>query len=56
MKLGSTEEWIKTCLHKKRLSNSVADKIIEKAKQDNKELFKYYCPHCYGYHLTKKPR
>ena len=50
------QEWARTCLHKARLSDYRADQIIEEAKKDKKELFKYYCPHCFGYHLTKKPR
>lgn len=49
-------EWVRTCLHKSRLSSYRADLIIKEAKKDDKILFKYYCPHCAGYHLTKKPR
>lgn len=49
-------EWVKTCLHKSRLSEGRANVIIEEAKKDHKILFKYYCPHCFGWHLTKKPR
>jgi hypothetical protein len=49
-------EWVRTCLHKCRLSEDRANFIIEEAKKDKKILYKYYCPHCFGWHLTKKPR
>jgi hypothetical protein len=49
-------EWVKTCLHKTRLSAGNADKIIERAKKDGVILYKYYCPHCFGYHLTKRSK
>jgi len=49
-------EWVKTCLNKSRLSEGRANCIIEEAKKDKKTLYKYYCPHCFGWHLTKKPR
>ena len=45
------EEWLKTCLRKKKLSEGVADSIIAKA---DIPLRKYLCPHCMGYHLTSK--
>jgi hypothetical protein len=43
-------------LHKARLSEYKINMIIEEAKKDGKTLYKYYCPHCFGYHLTKKLR
>ena len=54
--MEKTAEWVKTCLHKARLSEGKANVIINKAKEDKNILFKYYCPHCFGWHLTKKPR
>jgi len=48
------DEWVKTCLHKKKLKESWADNIIKRALKDNKVLYKYYCPHCFGWHLTSK--
>jgi hypothetical protein len=51
--MEKVNEWVRTCLHKSRLSESIADKIIAKAKD---KLYKYYCPHCFGWHLTKKER
>lgn len=56
MRKGSIEEWTKTCLRKKRLSCDYADKVIERAKTEGKNLYKYYCPHCFHYHITSKPR
>ena len=52
--MEKTTEWVRTCLHKARLSEGKANVIINRAKEIN--LFKYYCPHCFGWHLTKKPR
>lgn len=49
-------EWTKTCLHKSRLSEYIADNIIEEAKKNKKTLYKYNCPHCFGWHLTKRQR
>ena len=54
--MEKTTEWVRTCLHKARLSDTRADKIIEEAKKDKKHLYKYSCPHCFGWHLTKRPR
>lgn len=45
------EEWVKTCLRKKKLKESWADDIIKRAKIP---LRKYYCPHCEGWHITKQ--
>ena len=51
-------EWVKTCLHKARFhSEYKADRRIDEIKKkDNVTLYKYYCPHCSGWHLTKKER
>ena len=56
MTMEKMTEWLRTCLHKCRLSEFKANRIINEAKKDDKTLYKYYCPHCFGYHLTKKPR
>jgi hypothetical protein len=54
-------EWVKTCLHKTKLSNGRADQIISKAaKGEGKDgrrtiLYKYFCPHCSHWHVTRKP-
>lgn len=50
------DEWVRTCLHKSRLSEYKANRIIKEAKEEKVILYKYYCPHCFGFHLTKKPR
>ena len=44
-------KWVKSCLHKKRLSEEICDLIIKKA---DKPLRKYYCNYCFGWHLTSK--
>ena len=50
-------EWVKTCLHKTKMSEGHADTIITKAKAEGKVvLYKYPCPHCFGWHVTKKER
>ncbi len=49
--MEKTTEWTKTCLRKKRLKESWADDIIKKATI---QLRKYYCLHCFGWHITKK--
>ena len=45
------DEWVKTCLRKKKLKESWADSIISKSSIP---LRKYYCPHCFSWHITKK--
>lgn len=45
------DEWLKTCLKKKKLKEEWADSIIEKA---DIKLRKYYCPHCFAWHVTSK--
>lgn len=46
----NAEKWVRMCLRKKKLSQGTADIIIEKATIP---LKKYYCPHCFNWHLTK---
>lgn len=52
---SNPEKFHKMCLRKKRLSEAIADKIIKKAKSEGSNLYKYYCPYCFCWHLTKKP-
>jgi len=56
--MQSTDEWIKTCIKKKRYSTEdFADTVIKKVLQERgTQLHRYYCPHCFGWHLTKKIR
>ena len=56
--MNDTAEWAKTCLQKSRFSNEqFADSKIAKIKEESGNvLYKYFCPHCFGWHLTKKPR
>jgi len=49
--MNRVDEWVKTCLRKKKLSEYHADEIIKRAKI---ELRKYYCPHCFYWYITKK--
>ena len=51
--MNMIDEWVKTCLHKNKYTEEEADWIIKKKKKDIR-LYKYYCPHCFGWHLTKK--
>lgn len=50
----SLDQWVNECLRKKRLSEEYANNIIAKAKNEGQILFKYVCPNCQKYHLTKK--
>jgi len=52
--MNAIDEWVKTCLRKKKLTERYADEVIERAKPA--KLYKYYCPHCFAWHITKKPR
>lgn len=51
---NNIKDWVRSCLQKKKLSEGCADIIIEKANKENKKLYKYYCKHCFGWHLTKQ--
>ena len=46
------DEWVKTCLHKKKLREAWADSIIMRAKKEGTYMRKYHCPHCFGWHVT----
>lgn len=43
------DEWVKTCLRKKKLKEDWADNIIKRAKTP---LKKYHCPHCFHWHIA----
>mgnify|MGYP006875404281 CR=1 FL=1 len=45
------DEWVRTCLKKKKLKEAWADSIIKRA---DTPLRKYHCPHCFGWHVTSK--
>ncbi len=47
-------KWTKDCLNKKRLRSDWADDVIKRAAETGTTLFKYYCPHCTKYHVTRK--
>ena len=49
------DEWVKTCLRKKRMREEHADEVIERAAKEGTTLRKYLCPHCFAWHVTKKP-
>lgn len=55
-KMEKITEWVKTCLHKSRMAGGHADQVIKRAKDDGIILYKYFCPHCQGWHVTKKER
>ena len=49
--MNNTDEWLKTCLNKKKLNQDKAAKICKIAKY---YLRYYFCPHCLGTHLTSQ--
>lgn len=49
--MTETERWNKTCLKKAKLTEKTANKIISMSKV---KLYKYRCPYCFGWHLTRK--
>jgi len=51
------KEWEKTCLNKSRMSEGYADALIKKVKTEKGiTLRKYFCPHCFGWHVTRKSK
>lgn len=50
---SKADRWVKMCLRKKKLSQGYADSIIEKAEIP---LKKYYCPHCFNWHIAKQDK
>lgn len=55
--MDNISEWSKTCLNKSRFTSAeLADKKIAGIKiESGSVLYRYYCPHCFGWHLTRKP-
>lgn len=51
---NSVKTWHGECMRKKKLRESWANQIIERAKGEGTELFKYYCNHCQNWHVTRK--
>ena len=51
-------EWAKTCLRKKKMSESISKKLVSRVNKDEgfEKLRSYYCPHCFSYHVTSKIR
>ena len=49
----SITKWVGECLRKKRLNDNIADEVIARAKKEGTALYKYHCPHCDGWHITK---
>lgn len=52
--LGTDWHKRKTCLRKVPLKLDWASKIIKRAKNQGRALFKYKCPYCKKYHVTHK--
>lgn len=53
--MGTTiKQWYGECMRKKRLRESWADSVISRAAKDGNKLFKYYCPHCQHWHVTRR--
>lgn len=50
----SAKQFHGECLRKKKLKESWANNIINRAKNEGNNLFKYYCNHCQHWHITKK--
>jgi len=49
------KSWHRMCLGKVRMSEGHADKLVTRVKMnDGVELRKYYCPHCFGWHVTSQ--
>lgn len=41
------------CLRKKKLTEKQANQVIDRAGKDGTRLYKYHCPHCQRWHVTK---
>jgi hypothetical protein len=42
------------CLRKKPLKEDWANRIIKQAASEGTTLYKYQCPHCQRWHVTKR--
>lgn len=51
--MANIRRWVGECLRKKKMRESHANKVIERAKAEGTELRKYFCPHCYSWHVTR---
>ena len=47
-------KWIGSCLRKKAYTEGLANHLIKKKRKEGVKLYKYMCPHCFRYHLTRK--
>ncbi len=56
IKTKHINKWVGECLRKTKLLEDYADKIIKQAKSEGTVLYKYSCPHCFNWHVTKKKR
>lgn len=52
--MDKIDEWVKTCLHKKKLREKWSNDIIKRAESEGNYLRKYYCFHCFHWHVTSK--
>lgn len=48
--------WVGQCLRKVRMSEGHASAVIRRAKEGGQVLYKYRCPHCQSWHVTKLPQ
>ena len=56
LKYVRLEKWIGECLRKKKLRIEWADRIIKEAAEEGTKLYKYRCPNCQKWHLTKQEK
>lgn len=54
-KVKRANRWVGECLRKKPLKEEWCDNIIKAAKADGITLYKYACPHCARWHVTRRP-
>ncbi len=53
--MSELQEDLAQCYSKKRYSLKTANRVLERRLKGNPALRSYYCPVCFGYHLTKRP-
>lgn len=56
MSQRSVAKFVGQCLRKKRMRECHADSVIKRAAKGGTKLFKYFCPYCSGWHVTKQPQ
>ena len=49
----SVKSLLGECLRKKRMPSGYADSVIQKAALTGVLLYKYRCPYCQKWHVTK---